>query len=113
MLVGHCLCQVSKGESVHLETVVDFCRTSLHVDISHPTASRILEQCGFSSRIDQVSSSGICVDPKKLAKICSDWIKEQRNAGLFSGIPLLLGSIDFTYTKHTTTRSSSFTIKGG
>ena len=51
VLVGYCLCQVSKGESVHLETVVDFCRTSLHVDISHPTASRILEQCGFSSRI--------------------------------------------------------------
>ena len=112
VVVGYCLCKVSNGESVHLETVVDFCRDFLDVDISPPTASRILEQCGFSSRIAQVSSSGICVEPKKLAKLCSDWIKEQREAGLFSGIPLLLDSIDFTFTKHTTTRPTSFSIKG-
>ena len=113
VLVGYCISRVSSGQGVHLQTVVDFCRDYLDIGISLPTASSILAKYGFSSRIAQVSSSGICVEPTKLAKICSDWIKMQRKAGLFSGEPLLLGSIDFTFTKHTTTRQTSFALQGG
>jgi len=113
LVVGYCLSKILNGESVHLQTVVNFCRESLGVEITASTASNILHETGFSLRVAQVSSSGICVDIKKLAEVCSDWIKEQREAGLFSADPLLLGSIDFTFTKHTKTRTSTFSIRGG
>ena len=113
VVVGFCLSKILIGEAVHLQTVVDFCREFLSVNLSISTASNILRDTGFSLRVAQVSSSGICVDPRKLAEVCSDWINKQREAGLFSGNPLLVGSLDFTFTKHTTTRISTFAIKGG
>ena len=113
VVIGYCISRLAIGQDVRLGTVVDFCRDSLDVKISLSTASNILAERGFSQRIAQVSSSGTCVEPLKLAKVCSNWIKEQRDAGLFSGNPLLLGSIDFTYTKFRTTVHKTFAIKGG
>ena len=113
VVVGYCLEKVLKGEAVHLQTVVDFCRDLLHAEITVSTASNILRDSGLSIRVAQVSSSGICVDPKKLAQECSDWINKQREAGILTADPLLIGSLDFTFTKHTTTRTTTFAIKGG
>ena len=112
-LVGYCIQRIMCGESVHLQTVQDFCRDYLDCEISLSTASGILAERGFSSRIAQVSSSGICDDIRKMAQICSDWINEQRKTGMLSGDPLLIGSLDFSYTKHTTSRPTTFAIKGG
>ena len=113
LLVGYCLTRIRNGKSVHLRTIQDFCRDHLGCEISSATASNLAADHELSSRIAQVSSTGICVDLNKMAQICSDWINAQRQVGLFSGIPLLIGSIDFTYTKHTTSRPTTFAIKGG
>jgi len=113
VVVGHCISKIQKGESVHLQTVQEFCRDMLGVEISRTTALSIFTEQGFSSRIAKVSSSGINLDTAKLSKICSDWINKQRASGMLSDKPFLFGSMDFTFTKHTTTRPTTYTIKGG
>ena len=77
------------------------------------TTSIILAEHGFSQRIAKVSSYGIIVEPRKLAEICFNWINQQRDAGLLGGDLLLIGSIDFTFTKHSTSRPQTFAIRGG
>ena len=56
VLIGYCISRLARGEDVRLRTVVDFCRDSLDVHLSLSTASRIMEERGFSQRIAQVSS---------------------------------------------------------
>ena len=102
IVVGHCLDKISSHGPVHLETVVRFAKEQLGVSLSSSTASRFLEEHGFSKRVAKHSRIGTNYDHMELARMYSKWLTDRRADGLFD-VPLSrLGSIDFTYTGHRT-----------
>jgi len=112
ILSGYCLSLNEKHSVVTSSTVIDFARSFLGVEISRDTALRFLEDYGFSIRSAKRESSGVIPSDRDLAKVVSDWIREQRAAGLFERPFSKIGSVDFTYTRHTTTTLRTFVPRG-
>ena len=108
ILCGFCLSKNETNEILIPHTVVEFAKTYLGVTMSEDTALNFLHGSDFSVRKAKRVTSGKIPKPAELAKIVSDWIREQRKAGLFPDERHLLGSIDFTYTRHTTSAPTTF-----
>ena len=99
-------------EIVTLDTVLSFVQESFGVKLSKTTAREYLSESYLSSRVAQRVAPTASVGAHGLAKICSDWIRELRRGGIFPTSPGLLGSMDFTYTRHTTTTLHTIAAKG-
>jgi len=72
-----------------------------------------MRECGFSSRTAKLRNSGFVPDLGKLGEISFWWLSEQRTKGTFQVVRSLLGSIDFTYTSHRTTKIKTYGPTGG
>jgi hypothetical protein len=112
IVLGYCLSRIRSNAVVNLQHVVDFVHASFDIQMTSSTALNYLREFNLSSRVAQVKSQAKLLESDELSKVYSDWIREQRKADMIPSDLSLLGSIDFTYTKHTTTRVRTYTVKG-
>jgi hypothetical protein len=107
---GWVLVQFDEHKIVSVASFRDFCKASMHVDLSHGSAVNYLHEAGFSSKITQSKTAGYCIDAGTLAKTAFEWAEARRCTGELDG---LIASVDFTYTGHRTYRRTSYAPSGG
>ena len=112
VVAGYFLDKNERGQPATVHDAIDFARESFGINMCITTARKLLDDCHLSSRAAKRATLSSANETGDLAKICSDWIRTQRNNGLFPANRGLFGSIDFTYTRHTTTTLRTFAVKG-
>ena len=112
-LVGGVLEKNEQGLPVTAKTIVSMAKEDVGIAMSSNSAHSFLVRHGLSSRLAKRSSNGYKLKNSQLAIILSRWIRENRESGLLSHATCEIGSIDCTFTRHTTTRTRTFSVKGG
>ena len=111
-LVGHVLEGNDKGEVATPADTVLYARNQFGVGISTATARRTLKENGLSLRVAKRAAGGLATDTEKLARICKKWLLKVRELGLIPDDPSLLGSVDFTFCRHTTGKVRTYGMTG-
>ncbi len=108
---GWVLDRIDHGDVVHLETFCKFVLGQFSIIIIPITASRYLNEDGFTYRILQKKASSFVVDWERLKADVWKWVSSVQIEIKY--IPYSkLCSIDFTFTGHRTERRSGFGVKG-
>ena len=110
LVVGHVLSQNDQGLQVTTNVVRKFSRISLGKNISATTARRILARNHISQHHGRQQKINKSAD---LAKIYRKWIKEYKQNGSLLIDKSRIGSLDFTYISHKTTRPKTYSRCGG
>jgi len=112
-LAGHVLAENDKNKVVTVNDAITFAGDVLGVKVSSTTVTRVLHQNSITNRISKTCTSGSVLTRGERVNICFKWLKAMRNSGNIPSDPSLLGSIDFTFTRHTTFRLRTLAAKGG
>lgn len=112
IVIGYALLQNDAGNVVSLESIKTTISEKLKKAISTATVHRILGNAGFSSRLARSGCGGFTVDTMKLAEIYSSWVIARHSDGVFDRDRSQIASIDFTFTRHTTSRTRTYVPAG-
>ena len=112
IVLGYCFAENLAGHVVSLSSTIQFIQTNLHVSLSEATVSRFFAENEVSSKVAQMKSAGTSTNFEEMARIYSSWIAQQNRDGLIPSDLGLLGSIDFTYTKHSGEVIKTYSMTG-
>ena len=112
ILVGHILKKNEEGEIVSRNSVKEFIFSEFGIKLTEKTVGNYLKKTGFSLRLAKRASGGLEVDLEKLGETYRSWLADIRSNDLIPTERCSLGSIDATYTRHTTSRIRSYSPRG-
>lgn len=112
IVLGYCFAENLAGRAVSLSSTVQFIQAKLHMSLSEATVSRFFAENEVSSKVAQMRSAGTSANFDEMARIYSSWISQQNRDGLIPSDLGLLGSIDFTYTKHSGEVIKTYSMTG-
>lgn len=107
---GWVLAKNDEHVDVELADYITFVEGAFHKGLSTSTASRYLNEAGFSPHKTQTKRDGFKLNTKRECEILWEWRKT--HAGLFNMQRHLLASIDFCFTGHRTDMHTSFSAAG-
>ena len=110
--IGHCLKLLEENKIVQLTTLREYVWDEFCVSLSPSMACRLFHEYGLGSRTVQLYSCGTGTKTSVLADTYANWIRTQRDAGFLTLPRSKIGSIDFTFTKHRTTRLKTYAVIG-
>ena len=113
IIVGGIFCKNELGEIVVLESVIELTKELFNIEISTPTASRLLKRFDLSNRKAKRRQGGFIPNFAGAARLIQRWIQTQRNQGYLALHHSLIGSIDFTYSSRRTMSARTFAASGG
>jgi len=102
--IGRILEENEKGKIVSSQTAAQLAKEVTGIQMSAESARLLLRKNGISSRLCRRSSTGFEVDNNKLGKMYTKWLRQIGETGILQRNPCLIGSLDFAYTRQTTTR---------
>ena len=112
VVVGSVLAENARGEVVSARSVAQLADDKVGVKMSEESARLLIRRSGFSSRLARRSTSGMETDIGKLGEMYSKWLREAHASGFLQLHPSKIGSIDFTFTRQTTTRWKTYAPRG-
>ena len=112
IVVGHAMSLVCSGKVVNPADLSVFAFEQFEIKPSQQTMVRLLCEYGFTGRTAQRMASMEACDTGEMADLYAKWLNKQRELGMIPTDLSLLGSIDFTHTKHTTSKLKTYAPKG-
>ena len=109
VVTGYVLHQNDAGTRVTDRNVQRFVQRRMKRKISITSVRKILSRNMITSRTPMVNK---VVRKIKLARIYQRWLRDPTNRGSLNVRRDLIGSLDFTYTNHRTTRVRTYAKKG-
>ena len=112
LIIGYTLSQIDIGSVVTPYDIRSFIKSKLNLTVCTRTVRNYMKRFDISLRLAKRAQGGLNVDLAQLGSIYRSWILEQRTKTVFPPELCCIGSIDCTYTRHTTSRIRSYSPKG-